>query len=279
MFWMHGYSLEGRQAMRSMNPLKLNPIQPHTRSTAYTALCGMALALSAGPLLATSDLNCPQKTFGVRDIYTGIDQQFRHIAFEPNLGGNVLKKDYRQNNVFAGFKFHEHFGLELGYQWTEPKDKWSRVGAGAQVYGSSGAWPSFDSVNRLRMSGPSLDLVGSYKIKSHGFPESVVSLSMGISRLHTHIKYVPTSAGFFYTTSEIMSSSGRIKGDQTALRIAPAIDIFLSEHVGLRARFIYENLFKKNLVTYISGASDIKLCSAKAKGASHSYGLGVFWRY
>lgn len=250
---------------RPLAALELSGLERTNKRVLQASAIGLGIALSFSCLAADAS----------KHLYLGVDQQIRHLVFENNYGGNLLSKNYRQNNLFVGVKFNEYFGLETGYQWTDRRNNWGRVGRGELIYGNPTALNITDSVNNLKSCGSYVDFVSSYAVKTPSEQQIVFALGVGIGNQKIGVQHYITGDSAA-TTPNLSTTSRNFKFRKTVLRVSPSVQYFLSERWGIRAKFIYENLSgSKNF----SAASDSPLTfTAKIKN-SFSYGLGIFWQY
>lgn len=108
-------------------------------------LCAMSIIFS-NPILADDIIEniCPTTPSFNPSAYLGFDWQMRHMSWARNFGNNLFKKNYPQGNLFLGFKFNDYVGLEVGYQATVTRTRYSRLGAGSTALGIPvGSPPAF----------------------------------------------------------------------------------------------------------------------------------------
>ncbi len=220
--------------------------------------------------------------------YLGVDAQIRHMPFQKDFGGNVLKKNYPQGNFFAGLRL-DYFGLEAGYTVSKKKHGTRNNVNGAPVFGVAPAplGPlelSTTQIHRAtsRIHGWNFNLMGYLPIFC---PENHVELvgGVGISqfkhRAHRTLSATSVFEGDVPGTTDIELDvvNTHFNKRKAVLRLTGGIQHMLTDCFGIRALVNWENTAKLR----IQGRDDEtgeRGFLARTKN-SFNYGLGVFTNF
>ena len=226
--------------------------------------------------------------------YVGVDAQIRHMPFQKDFGGNVLKKNYPQGNFFAGLKFNDYVGIEAGYEVSKKKSATKTHNNSDVIFGNRVIQEDpFTTVTSIKsdasskIHGWNLNLVGFLPILCDDNSLQLIG-SVGLAQLKLKSKNLVT----FSTSSEDLDpSSGNViftpnttttlssyQKRKVVLRIGTGVQHMITDCIGIRGLVTWENTSKLNAKPKSSnGAPTILPASEKAKTKnSFQYGLGIF---
>lgn len=162
-------------------------------------------------------------------IGADISQTFMRARSQWNL---IFPKSYPGASLYVGTRFHQNFGLELGYDWSGRVKKDYVLPTGTSFFGGT-----VTAVNGLRgntkisRTGGYLDLLGTLPV-AECF-ELLGSLGVGWVQTKITTSFSSETAGASSASSAIASTSG--KG-----RCVPRLGIggifMVTESVGVRAK-------------------------------------------
>jgi hypothetical protein len=226
-------------------------------------------------------------------FYVGADAQVRHMPFQKDFGGNVLKKNYPQGNFFAGFKFNDCIGIEAGYEVSKKKSG-NRVHAPTDsVFGTSTEPldPPFlvgiseTSHAHSKIQGWNLNLVGFLPVWCEEYHLSLLG-SVGLAQLkhktRNRLTTTETVTIFDAETDEpigvrndVFIGNTNYNKRKVVLRLSGGIQHMLTDCFGIRALVNWENTSK----LHAQGRSverRVRVDSIARAKNSFIYGLGVF---
>ena len=109
----------------------------------------------AGAVMAASSVSADV----IADLNPYIGAEYYQAWMKPKGDYNkVLPKDFPGATIYVGTKFHENFGIELGYDWSARKKKDYTVVSGSGFFG--GPRTTFSGSTKVRRTGGHIDLVG-----------------------------------------------------------------------------------------------------------------------
>lgn len=253
------------------------------------------LALFATPLVmlattgtAVANMNmdcCPS-------FYLGADAQLRHMPFQKDFGGNILKKNYPQGNFFAGFKFNNCIGIEAGYEVTKKKSGNKLHAPSDFIFGTTIEPlnpPDLVAISERsrassRIHGWNLNLVGFLPVWCEEYNLSLLG-SVGLAQLKLKTRHTRTTTETVTvfddtetaigTANEVFIGNRAYNKRKVVLRLGAGIQHMLTECFGLRVLVNWENTNKlrtqgRNLENGLTVSSVARLKN------SFNYGLGVF---
>ncbi len=217
------------------------------KSTLLAASAASLIALTASTA-ATADIDWNVSP------YVGADVQIRHVKFGHHFGNKRFKKNYPQANLFAGIKFCDFLGIELGYETTTNKSRTVTLGT-----------PPIKTNSSARFRGPHADLVGFLPI----FNECNLHLLgyVGIAHLKASLKQYDVLANG-------ISPARTFNKHKSVLRLGAGVQHMINDCWGVRALVGWEKT-KFNLVQNQPAATPQRV---KLKN-SYSYGLGAFYSF
>ncbi len=265
-----------------------------------TNILSLARATFAKPILFTVTLFMSTHVLGSEwwdcccglDAYAGIDAQMRHMPFQKNFGGNILKRRYPEGNVFAGMKFNDYVGIEAGYEFSKKQHSTKTHQVGEVVFGLPIPPPepelsSITYVSRAssKVNGFNLNLIGFLPILCEEYHTQLIG-SVGIATLKTRIRNALTTtsvelietilnpSGVPFTT--VKPDNSLYKKRKTLFRMTAGIQYMTNCFIGIRGLVTWENTAQlktrgKEIETGQISVGDF----AKPK-KSLVYGLGVF---
>lgn len=231
--------------------------------------------------------------------YAGIDAQMRHMGFDKNYGGNVLRKTYPQGNVFFGLKFKEYVGVEFGYEFSKTQRHARTYHAGDTIFGQRLVAASsplllsqdFSGHTASRTYGWNFNLVGFFPVLCGDNNLQLIG-SLGFARLKLKVHHLITNTTVSLNSfafqlpldprirqplTQTISESTNYKHRKNIFRIATGVQHMWGDCLGIRALITWEHTAKlqvkknQNAVT----ASGLILTQAKPQN-SLLYGVGVF---
>lgn len=173
--------------------------------------------------------------------YVGVDYQYLYVATDQNWG-RVLPKNYNNFALFVGNKYHEHFGIELGFYHT--------IGAITKN-------ANMTSFNGLNASGPTSAVS---KVKNKGFsaewnvyfglkPNLEIFSILGFVTLHSELT-ISSNSG-----TDLANALVRVRGrNKTFLRLGLGSK-YAFKNWGMRAKLVWDD--KQNLYLNTNNAQNI----------------------
>ncbi len=255
------------------------------------------LALFGSPLLmlvtsgaAVANMNfmdcCPS-------FYAGADAQLRHMPFQKDFGGNILKKNYPQGNFFAGFKLNNCIGIEAGYEVSKKKTG-NRVHSPADLIFGTTIEPldppflvgiSETSHASTRINGWNLNLVGFMPVWCEEYNLNLIgSVGLAQLRLKTHNRrttretvtlYDPITDAAIGLADEVTVTNAAYNKRKVVLRLGAGVQHMLTECFGVRVLVNWENTAKLRAQGRRPDTG-LTLSSVSRLKNSFNYGLGVF---
>lgn len=149
----------------------------------------------------------------------------------------ILPKDFPGATLYVGTKFHENFGIELGYDWSAQKKKDFNLAKGSTLFstGAAGLTNPVSGSVKVRRSGAHIDLVGFLPV-AECF-DLIGSVGFGWLQTKLTTSAVSTSATSQHT-SAVNSLSGKGRG---VLRVGVGGSYMVTDMVGLRAKLSWES--------------------------------------
>lgn len=171
------------------------------------------------------------------DVTPYIGAEYYYALMKPKANWDqIFPKSYPSASFYLGTKFHEFFGIELGYDWSiRQKKDWTLV-AGQQFFGST-VNATFSGTTHITRTGGHVDIVGFLPIADCtdllGFA--------GVGWVQPKIEIVnmtvaPTAR--IPNSSAIASLSGKGRG---TFRLGVGARYMISEIVGIRAKIGWES--------------------------------------
>lgn len=239
------------------------------------------LALLTAPviLLAAAGTAVADMDFGCLTPYVGVDAQMRHMGYQKQFGGNSLKKNYPQGNFFAGLKFNDCVGVELGYEISTKKSHSRTLPNTDVVFGRTINFaPPFTftstSTASSKIHGWNLNLVGYLPVLCEDNSLSLIG-SVGVAQLkvraHTKIRTTVFEPG---ETPVFTDANLHFHKSKAVLRLAGGAQYMMTECIGVRGLVTWENTSKFKMHRLRETARFV----AKPKN-TFIYGLGVFTQF
>lgn len=150
-----------------------------------------------------------------------------------NDWASVFPKSYPGGTVYVGTKFHDCFGVELGYDWSSQKTKGFALGS--TFLGTAVPTGGLTGQVKVRRTGGHLDLVGYLPVcecldltGSIGFGWVQPKISITLNQ----------NAGNSTMGSALVSVSGKSRG---VFRVGVGVNYMVTDMVGLRAKLGWES--------------------------------------
>ncbi len=184
----------------------------------------------AGAIVAASSVSADM----MADFNPYIGADYYQAWMKPKGDYNqVLPKDFPGATLYVGTKFHENFGVELGYDWSAQKKKDFNLPANANFFGT--VQNAFSGTAKVRRTGGHLDLVGFLPV-AECFD---LIGSVGFGWVQTKIDTgTVTNANVSRRGSAVNSLSGKGRG---VFRIGVGGSYMVTEMIGLRAKLGWES--------------------------------------
>lgn len=224
----------------------------------------------------------------------GVDTEIRHTPFRKHYGGDLFKKNYFEGNLYAGLRFLDYLGLELGYERISRKSSSSVSGPGSVEFNLRVPQNTIRySVNTFKIHGPHVDLVGYFPFcicdEKFDFLASVGAVNLTASFIHQ-----PTGEDFTATSlnrREIHRLRAEFKKRKTVLKAKVGFQYWMIDHAGVRATIGYENTSRLNHIApkhWVDGHAHHH--ASHAHHLTHAllraglkdtilYSLGIFWQF
>ena len=154
----------------------------------------------------------------------------------------LLPKDFPGATLYVGTRFHESFGVELGYDWSARKKKDISIASGTSQFGSTvGANQSLTGTTKVRRSGGHLDLVGFLPVADCFDLIGSVGFGWVQTKITTNVVTPGTAVNNAATNnraSAVSSLSGKGRG---VFRVGVGASYMVTDMVGLRGKLGWES--------------------------------------
>ncbi len=225
------------------------------KGQAYTTL----LLLAATTFMSTQTL-ASEYSYCL-EPYIGLDAQARRMPFHKNFGDNVFQhRFYPEFNMFAGLKFNDYLGLEVGYEFSKHQKNTKNVLPGQIVFGALiPPWdPRFDNVTTTmrtcsKLNGFNFNLMGFLPIFCEEYNTQLIG-SVGIASLNIRTRNTITEIGSHSIILEnpfeivpgqrIQVDTSHYKNRKWTFRASTGIQYLTPCWVGVRALITWENTNK-----------------------------------
>ena len=223
--------------------------------------------------------------------YVGVDAQIRHMPFQKNFGGNVLKKNYPQGNFFAGLKFNQYVGVEFGYEASKKKSRKVTHDNSDIVFGEplEQVDPPFllgidhASHSSSKINGWNANLVGFFPILCEDNSLQLIG-SIGVAQLKlkakntlsvTEVTSIDVAGIIPGTETEIHPFNTHFTKKKAVLRLSGGIQNMITDCIGIRALVTWENTAKLKGKGKRIEIGEATFSVVKPKN-SFNYSLGIF---
>lgn len=201
--------------------------------------------------------------------YFGFDLQNRNMGYKAEAA-KFFKKDLPQISLFLGSRFHDNFGVELGYQQSQKKKKDTTLNPGDINIGGEAVGANYQFSSKTKTQGFYVSVQGF-------FPVEMISKDLclfggiGVTRLKIKSDRVLNSLnGVPYRRSQSFSNNN----SKYLMRLTGGAEYYLTSNMGFRASLVYENTSK--LKPGVTGLNKSVVIKAKD---SIIYGLGAFYKF
>lgn len=239
-------------------------------------LASVATLMSASTM-ASAELNWQLSP------YVGVDAQVRHIGFKRNFGDNVFKKNYAQGNFYAGLKFIDYLGVEVGYEQAIKKNGRTANPSGAVELGTTipsvaGTTLYIYSQNSFQMHGPHASIIGFLPFCINDQKFALIG-SVGAVSLRTKLVHQPTEFNTgILTSAEREEFRAVFRKRKTVLRAMVGLQHMMTDHAGIRASVGFEKTSKFTILNPVTRNTFNLNLRTKLKD-SFNYGFGIFWQF
>lgn len=148
----------------------------------------------------------------------------------------IFPKSYPGATGYVGTKFHENFGIELGYDWsTEKKNDWS-VSPGSTFFGKVIAPNQAVSGNTtVRRTGGHVDVVGFLPVVDCLELTGSVGFGWVQTKIVSNFNVLPSTTT---TSTALASISGKGRG---VFRVGLGLAYMVTDMVGIRGKISWES--------------------------------------
>ena len=189
----------------------------------------------------------------VCESYVGLDVVYNFMKFKKDFGENIFAKNAPGLNVFVGHTFHEHFGVELGFEVEKKKKRTETIPSGQIVNGVAvlATAGSYSYNTKVTQRHPYLGAVGKINITDNSF----VSLLAGVSLSH-----VKAESNMFRIGANTAANITRTFSKTKVIPILRAtVGYKFNNNFGLRALASWKNTARFKLSPEQGGVDQVKL--------------------
>lgn len=162
--------------------------------------------------------------------YLGVDYTQTYMRAR-NAWNLVFPKDYPGASVYVGTRFHENWGLELGYDWSTRKTKNFNLPAGTPFFGGAISAAGLRGNTKIRRTGGYLDMLGTLPVAE--CVELLGSLGVGWVQAKIVTSFSSEPVGATPASSAIGTVSGK---GRCVARLGFGAAFMVTELVGVRAK-------------------------------------------
>ena len=219
--------------------------------------------------------------FGELSPYAGIDLQNSWMKMKSPFD-SIAKKSFPGATLHLGTKFHENFGVEVGYHWSKQQSKDYTIANGTNF----GAIPATGAANatnaaitgktKIRRSGAHLDLVGFLPVADC----FELMGSVGYGWIQPKISATAAAtAGNAATTRVVDAIKGLSTKSKGVFRLGLGASYMITDMVGLRAKFGWESTSALRLKESNPATLSALNLNTKAFKSSITGSAGVFVKF
>lgn len=170
--------------------------------------------------------------------YIGADIEKRSLRFEDRFGDNLFKRDLKQYNLWAALQFFRYFGLGIGFDNTNERNRNTVLNEGEYYLGLLLA-PGDGIEGHLtetKIEGTHFELIGFFPV-SQCYDIDLFA-TLGVARNHLTLTDFFTSQDNILLTDPIIRSYDERK---TVARASLGAQMTIYNYFGMRAQVVYEN--------------------------------------
>lgn len=221
-------------------------------------------------LAASSSLAAMQWQF---DPYVGADAQWRRTNYRAGFGNNLFAHTFPEGNVYGGFKFHEYFSLEGGYEVARSRTRMSILTTGDIAAGMpiSEIFSPVIYKSKAKFQGPHFDLVGYYKPCEEYTTQLIGSVGVAILKGTFERRTIQYHDNISSSVVRTMSNN------KSVLRLAGGLQYLFTECWGFRGMVGWENTAKIK-AHHNDGIVGLYPPIVKPQNST-IYSVGLFWAY
>jgi len=181
--------------------------------------------------------------------YAGFDMQQRTVKMVPGFGEGLFNKRVPQGNIYAGFNFHEYFGIEIGQQFTQGSTRIALASEGNIFLGGSVRAGGFDvTESNFQMLGSHANITGRIPLpvaNSH----LILSAGAVALKIKSTVKFIASEFGAVYDETQNLAFSSR----RVIPQMAGGLGFDITNNIRLRFLTGYEITSKfKNIHSKIN---------------------------
>lgn len=203
--------------------------------------------------------------------YLGVDYTQTYMRAR-NAWNLIYPKDYPGASVYVGTRFHENWGLELGYDWSTRRTKNFNLPGGTPFFNGAISASGLKGNVKIRRTGGYLDLMGTLPVAE--CVELLGSAGFGWVQAKIVTSFSSEVLGATPASSAIGTVSGKGRG---VARLGFGATFMVTELVGVRAKINWAStstLRLKGNPTFTSLG-----CDTKGFKGSTTLLAGVFVRF
>ncbi len=198
--------------------------------------------------------------------YIGIAAQALNQKMPGSFGGNVIKGDYAQANIFAGLRFCDYLGIEGGYETTPLQTYMTAVPAGSTVFDAAVVNPPEMHSGKSQIRDWHASLVAFLPITDQCFK---FLASIGVTRAKVfYYDYIMADA---FSVINPFAFSNTFAASKTVLRLGAGAIYMINDCAGVRALVGWNNTSRFH---QIKSKEDVTRVIKLEN--SWNYGLGFF---
>jgi len=175
--------------------------------------------------------------------YVGVDVGVRYLDFQRWVGRGLFIKTVPQTNLYVGLRFHDNFGIEVGWEATPLKSKTMTFKRGDQNLGFEipGLMDPEVHTFKWKLEGWHVNLIGYTPNFSDRYHFSFFG-SIGLAHKKVIIQHLPISAaGIFLSDALLKKCRGTFAKYRSLFRTTVGLQYMLPHHFRIRAYFGWEN--------------------------------------
>ncbi len=203
--------------------------------------------------------------------YLGVDytQTYMRARNSWNL---IYPRDYPGASFYVGTRFHENFGVELGYDWSARRTKNFALPSGTSFFGGVIGPNGLAGKTKVSRTGGYLDILGTVPVAE--CIELLGTVGFGWVQPKVETSFSSEVAGATTTSSAIASTSAKGRG---VFRLGIGGIFMVTEMVGVRAKINWASTSTIRL----KGNAAFNALGYDAKGFKGTTALlaGVFVRF
>lgn len=208
--------------------------------------------------------------------YIGADVAWRYQGFQKNLGGNLSKRNFLQGDVYAGLKFFDYVGLQIGFEGSPSQHRTTNFSGPFIVNGITENIPGLNQFQTAtQIYGWHLDLVGFIPFCVCDEHFELIG-SVGVIRNRFRFRSYPAFVNDTPTTAtQIASNTLTFATSKYVARLGLGLQYYVTECAGVRFMAGWENTSRFNQIA----PQNRFLPSRTTLRNATTLGIGVFYNF